>query len=394
MYYPVEELILVVSILLILSIIVGKVASKFALPAILIFIAVGMAAGSEGLGGIYFDDPRVAQIVGTFALVIIIFTGGVQTEWKNIRDVFWEGAALSIFGVLFTALIVGWATFVIFHVPLINGLILGAIVSSTDASAVFSVMRAKNMHFKGKLPALLEFESGSNDPMAVFLTMGLIHLAKNPSAPVVTLLLIFIRQLFLGVVMGYVSGKVIVFVIHRLRLEHEGLYPILTLALVLLTYGVTATLGGSGFLAVYVAGIIVAESQFVRKKNIIEFHDGFSWLMQIAMFMLLGLLVFPSKLVPVIGPGLLIASLLIFVARPAGVFATLVFSKLNVREKAMVSWVGLRGAVPIILVTFLLIAGVPEAEELFNIVFCIVFVSILIQGPSIISVARRLGVLN
>lgn len=390
MYYPVEYLVLIVAVLLILSVVACKIASKFALPAILIFIVIGMIAGSEGLGGIY-EDPHIAPVVGTFALVIIIFTGGLQTEWTNLRPVLWEGISLSVLGVLLTTVILGWFTSVMFGLPLIKGLILGAIVSATDAPAVFSILRAKGIKLKGKVRSLLELESGSNDPMAVFLTMGLIYITKNTSTTFAPLVLLFFRQAVLGLAIGFATGRVIVFVIRRIRLQHEGLYPVLTLSFALLAYGVTTSLDGSGFLAVYIAGLVVANGRFEGKKNIVDFHDGFSWLMQIAMFLVLGLLVLPSHLAALAGDALIIAAMLMFVARPVSVFASLALSKMTFKEKTMVSWVGLRGAVPIVLATFFLVSGSQVADELFHVVFFIVLVSILVQGPSIAMVARKLG---
>jgi len=274
----------------------------------------------------------------------------------------------------------------------LNGLLLGAIISSTDAAAVFAVLRSRNVSLRGRLKPLLELESGSNDPMAVLLTTGLVRLLTHPSESPIELVPFFIQQMVLGGVLGLAFGKAMVLVINRIRLEYAGLYPVLTLSLVLLTYGLTAALGGNGFLSVYAAGLHLGSANFVHKTSLVRFHDAVAWLMQIAMFLVLGLLVFPSQLVPVAPMSLLVSLFLIFIARPLAVFLTLAPSRLSGREKTMVAWVGLRGAVPIVLATFPLLAGVPNAHMIFNVVFFTVLTSVAIQGTSIVPLAKRLGV--
>ena len=392
MNYSIELILFGASVLLLLSIIASKVASKLSVPALLIFILVGMIAGSEGPGGIEFDDAWAAQLLGVIALAFIIFSGGLHSSWKRVSPVLWTGVSLSSIGVFLTAILVGLFVHYVFDFSILTALLLGAIVSSTDAAAVFSVMSSSGTQLKGSLKDLLEFESASNDPMAVILTLGFIHLITNPEASVWSMIFLLLQQMVLGIVIGFVMGKAIVFKVNRLRLDHEGLYPVLTLSLVIFTYGITTSIGGSGFLAVYIAGLIMGGSEFVNKKSLTRFHDGLAWLMQITMFLILGLLVFPSQLVPVIVSGILISLFLIFVARPIGVFFSLPFAKINFKEKTFISWVGLRGAVPIILATFPLLAGVPKADILFNIVFFIVITSVLIQGATIPLVARWLGV--
>ncbi|CVK33587.1 potassium/proton antiporter [Methanoculleus bourgensis] len=380
-----------IAVLFLISIIANKFSERLGVPALLIFLIVGMLAGSEGPGGIPFDDPTLAQLIGIIALAYILFSGGLDTRWEEIQPVLWQGIALSTIGVVLTAVLLGaFAVLVLGFSPL-TGLLLGAVVSSTDAAAVFSILRTARARLKGNLRPFLEFESGSNDPMAVFLTTGVIALILTPGASVLTLVPMFVQQMVVGGLLGYGMGKAIVFLINRLKLESEGLYPVLTLAMVLMTYGLTATFGGNGFIAVYVSGLVVGNSIVVYKKSLIRFHDGIAWLMQIVMFLALGLLVFPSDLVPVIIPGLLIAFFLLLIARPIAVFITLLPWKMPLNEKALVSWVGLRGAVPIILATYPLVAGVPDAEMIFNVVFFIVLVSALVHGTSIPTVARWLG---
>jgi cell volume regulation protein A len=388
----IETILIGAAFLLLMSVLVSKFSDRFGVPALLLFLILGMLAGSEGPGGIYFDDPAVAQFVGVIALALILFSGGLSTEWKSVRAVVKEGLLLSTFGVFITALIVGFSVSALLGFSLIEGLLLGSIVSSTDAAAVFSVLRSKGIHLKGKLKPLLELESGSNDPMAVFLTIGLIQLLSQPAAPLAGLISLFFRQVLIGTALGYGMGRATLLLINRLKLGYEGLYPALTLSMVFLTYGFTNLLGGSGFLAVYLAGIVLGNHDFIHKRSLLRFHDGLAWLMQIAMFLTLGLLVFPSRLKPILGAGLLIAGWLMIVARPMSVFISLLPSSLTWREKIFVSWVGLRGAVPIILATFPLLAELPQADWIFNVVFFIVLTSALLQGASIPIAARWLRV--
>jgi len=390
MEYSIEFIISAAALLLILSIVLSKLVSSLAVPALLVFLAIGMLAGSEGLGGIYFDNAWVAQFTGVLALVLIIFAGGFHTEWKNIQPILKKGSILSTIGVFITALLVGVFTHYAFDVPLLTCLLLGAIVSSTDAAAVFSVLRSKNVNLKGDLAPLLEFESASNDPMAVLLTVGVIQVTVGADAASFSFVLFFIKQLAIGAAAGFFMGNIIVIIMKKLHLEYTGLYPPLAIALVLITYGATALLEGSGFLAVYIVGLIMARNEFPHKKNLMHFHNGLAWLMQIVMFVILGLLVFPSRLKGIIVPGLAISAFLMLVARPVSVFLPLAFSKIKVREKVLISWVGLRGSVPIVLATFPLMAGVPDADIIFNVVFFIVLTSVLIQGTSIPIVAKLL----
>ncbi len=387
-----EYILIGVSILLLISVLVSKISDRFGVPVLLLFLILGMLAGSDGPGGIYFDDPALARSIGVIALILILFSGGMDTDWNSIRPVIKEGLLLSTLGVLLTALTVGFFARALLGWSLVEGLLLGSIVSSTDAAAVFSVLRSKSIGLKGQLKPLLELESGSNDPMAIFLTVGLIQLITQPGLSPLNLIGFFVLQMLIGAVLGYCMGRVMVFLINRLKLGYEGLYPVLTLSLVLLTFGLTNAIGGNGFLAVYLAGIILARHDFIHKRSLVRFHDGLAWLMQIAMFLSLGLLVFPSRLVPVAGIGLLIAGWLIFIARPVSVFVSLLPSALNWREKAFISWVGLRGAVPIILAIFPLLAGIPEAHVIFNVIFFVVLASVLLQGTSIPLVTRWLKV--
>lgn len=382
----------VAAALIFLGVLASKLSDRLGVPALLLFLAIGMLAGSEGIGRIAFDDFEVAQAVGVVALAFILFSGGLDTEWRHVRPVVWQAMLLATAGVLGTAVITGLATSWVFGVAIIPGLLLGSIVSSTDAAAVFSVLRSNQVSLKPPLRPLLELESGSNDPMAVFLTIGFIELLLEPQTSLLDLVPLFVTQMGVGAVVGYVAAKASVGTINRLRLGYEGLYPVVLIAVVLLTYGVAALLQGSGFLAVYIAGIVMAHERLVHKNSLKRFADGLAWLMQITMFLALGLLVFPSHLGPVAGRALLIAAVLMFVARPLVTAGLLSLMRVPLRHTLLVSWVGLRGAVPIVLATFPLVDGVPQGEVIFNVVFFIVITSVLLQGTTISAVARRLDV--
>lgn len=379
------------AVLVLFGVFASKLSARSGIPALLLFLAIGMLAGSDGPGGVEFSDYGLAQTVGILALAFILFDGGLSTDWVSVRPVMREGIILATLGVAATAAIVGWAASLALGLPLGVGFLLGAIVSSTDAAAVFSVLRSRSASLKGDVGALLELESGSNDPMAVFLTVGLLQLLGEDGASVAGLLPLFGLQMTLGAAVGLGAAWASVTTLNRFRLEYDGLYPVVTIAVVLLTYGAAALLGGSGFLAVYVAGVRMGNSDFVHRRRLVAFHDAIAWLSQIAMFLALGLLVFPSRLPGIALRGLLVAAVLVLVARPVAVFATMVGSRLARREKILVSWVGLRGAVPIILATFPLVEGLPEGETLFDVVFFAVVVSVLVQGTTIPTVARRLG---
>lgn len=387
-----EILMLGGAILLLLGIFASKLSSRLGIPALVLFMAVGMLAGSEGPGGILMDNPLLVQSVGVFALSYILFAGGLDTDWRQIKPVMSEGFVLSTIGVVVTAFLVGWFVHGVLGFSWLEGMLLGSIVSSTDAAAVFAVLRSRNVHLKGNLKPLLELESGSNDPMAVLLTTTMILLLNNPTYNTLKLIPHVFWQMVIGAAVGYLLGKGSVLLINRLRLDYEGLYSVFTLTCVPLIYAVASMIKSNGFLAVYIAGLVMGNSAFVQKKSLLRFHDGLAWLMQIVMFTALGLQVFPSNLIPVILSGILVAAFLIIVARPLSVMLGLSFSGLTLNEKGLISWVGLRGSVPIVLATFPLVAGIDKAETIFNLVFFIVLTSALLQGSSIPLVARLLKV--
>src|SRR5690606_35024553 len=314
---PIEQILFVAAVLLLLSILSSKISTQFGVPALLLFLAVGMLAGSEGLGGIYFDDPFIAQAIGVSALAFILFSGGMDTDWQQIRPVLWEGAVLATLGVILTAVILGLFIRVVFQLPLVESMLFASVMSSTDAAAVFAVLRARGINLPGRLRTLIEFEAGANDPMATLLTIGFIELLTVPDATLLNFIPTLLIQLVFGASLGYLMGRGAVRLLNRLRLQSEGLYPVVTVAIAMLVYGGTAVVGGNAFLAVYIAGLILGNSNIVHKRTLLRFHDGLAWLMQITMFLVLGLLVFPSNLVPVAGSSLLVAAFLIIIARPA-----------------------------------------------------------------------------
>ncbi len=383
---------LIASLLLLLSIFSSKLSFKYGIPALLIFLVIGMIFGSDGLNVIYFDDYQLAQYLGIVALIFILFSGGLDTNWEATKPVVIPGLLLATAGVLITSLIVGYLASLMLDISLIRGMLLGAVVSSTDAAAVFSVLRSKTLGFKYQLRELIEFESGTNDPMAIFLTVGIIQYLTIPEMSGGSLLMLFVMQMSIGLIIGLLSGKLTTWIINHANLGYDGLYSVLALSFVPLIYAATDLLGGSGFLAVYLAGLVMGNSTFVHRRSLMHLFDGVGWLMQIAMFLTLGLLVFPSQLVTIAGSGLLIAVVLIVLGRPISVFLSMMFTDFNTRAKLMVSWVGLRGAAPIILATFPFVAGIDDAGLFFSIVFFVVATSVLIQGPTLPLVARLLKV--
>ena len=378
--------------LVLIAVMVSKISDRFGVPVLLLFIVLGMLAGSDGVGGIYFNDPELAQWITTICLAIILFSGGVDTEWKSVKPLFKEGILLATLGVAITAGVLSYFTHLIMKLNWPESLLIGAIASSTDAAAVFALLRAKGVSLKGHLKPLLELESGSNDPMAIFLTIGIIQWMQNQITSPADLVLLFVMQMGIGFLVGWVMSKLSLLLINRLKLGYDGLYPVLAFALVFLTFGVATLLKGSGFLAVYVLGLFLGKSDFLHKRSLLRFFDGSAWLMQIALFITLGLLVFPSQIKPVVVPGLLISLALIFIARPVAVFITLIPFKYSLREKTFISWVGLRGAVPVVLATFPLVAKIHSANLIFNLVFFIVITSVVLQGTLIPQVARWLKV--
>lgn len=390
--FSIEAIIFGTAILLLGSVLLSKVSTTIGIPSLVFFLIIGMFAGTEGIGRLDIVDPWRAQFIGVIALSFILYSGGLETEWRSMRPVLWNGISLSTIGVLVSTVAVGGFASWLLHIPFAEGLLLGAIISSTDAAAVFSILTGKNSSIKESLEETIALESGTNDPMAVFITLGMLSYIKDAEFSALSLVMSFVLQMSLGVAGGLLAGRLLVFTINKLRLESDGLYPVLSIAFVLLTYGAITTIHGSGFLALYVAGVYVGNSTFYHKRSLVRFHTGLAWLVQIMMFLILGLLVVPSDLLAVAGLGVLLSLFLMLIARPLGVFASLARSTVTLREKVFISWVGLRGAVPIVLATFPLLEGLPHAHLLFNLVFFIVLGSLIVQTISIPPVLRYLGI--
>lgn len=392
MILTIENIILVGSILLLVSIIAGKTSYKFGVPTLLLFLAIGILSGSDGIGGIYFEDPKSAQFIGVVSLNFILFSGGMDTDWKTVKPVLKEGVALSTLGVFITAISLGVFVWTITNFTLYESLLLGSIVSSTDAAAVFSILRSKSLALKNNLRSTLELESGSNDPMAYVLTIAFLTLVVNPDLTPIAMIPLFLLQMILGAILGVLFGLLSKYIINKIKLDFEGLYPVLAISLMFITFSTTDTVGGNGFLAIYICAVYLGNTDLIHKKTIMKMFDGLAWLMQIVLFLTLGLLVNPHDIIPYIGIGLLISLFLIIVSRPLGVFLSLTFFKMTLRRRLYISWVGLRGAVPIVFATYPLLAGVDKANIIFNVVFFISVTSVIIQGTTLTVVAKWLNV--
>ena len=385
-----NQLIFVAGTLFLLSILASAFTPRLGVPLLLVFVIVGLLAGESGPGGIHFNDYHLANLAGTTGLAVILFDGGMRTPLDNFRVALRPSLALATVGVFVTTLVVGGFSAWILHLSLAQGLLIGAIVGSTDAAAVFSLLHTSAVRLNQRVTATLEIESGTNDPMAVLLTMGLLqYLAAPASYSAFDGLLLFVQQMGLGLAMGVGGGWLLKLLINRLDLS-DSLYPLLALSGGMLIFGGTALLGGSGYLAAYIAGLILGNYPVRAVASVKRFHDGMAWLAQIGMFLILGLLATPQRLLPLAGSGLLIALVLILVARPLAVMLSLLPFRYPWREQAYISWVGLRGSVPMVLATFPMMAGVADAQLFFDVAFFIVLVSLIVQGWSVATAARVL----
>ncbi len=402
MKFSVEIVLLVVSILFFVSILAGKASSKFGVPALLLFLSVGMLFGSDGLG-IQFENIHVAKNIGTVALCIILFSGGMDTSLSEIRPVITQGIVLATLGVFLTAIITGlliwWVlgmTMASAGIGFLTSLLMASTMASTDSASVFSILRSKGLRLKHNLRPMLELESGSNDPMAYILVISLIDIIKLNSEP--DYLMVagkLLLQLGIGALMGFLIGKLAVRIINKIKIGNDSLYPILVFTFCIFIYTATYFAYGNGFLAVYIGGLVIGNSKFVHKRSSLGFFDGLAWMFQLIMFLTLGLLVNPHELLPILIPGVIISVLMIFVSRPITVMLCLLpFRKMHKKDKAYVSWVGLRGAVPIIFAIFPLVENVPHARLIFNIVFICTLVSLIVQGTSIPLIAKWLKLVD
>ena len=393
----IEFVLLILSILFFASILAGKAGSRFGVPALLLFLGVGMLFGSDGLG-IHFDNIKLAHMIGTVALSAILFSGGLDTKIEDIKPVLGPGVTLATLGVLLTAVITGLTLYLLIDPRLGLGvmgcLLLASTMSSTDSASVFSILRGKGLHLKHNLRPTLELESGANDPMAYVLTTTFITLVLQGGEPHYgNALLVLLLQLLIGAVAGWCFGKGLVWIINRINMDNQALYPILVLSGCFFVFAATYYLHGNSYLAVYVAGLVVGNSRYVHKRSTRSFFDGVSWIAQLSMFLTLGLLVNPSELREVWVPGLIISLVMIFVSRPLAVFVSLSpFRSYTFRDRLLVSWVGLRGAVPIIFAILCRASDVPHSDVMFNIVFLCTLVSLVVQGTTLPLASRWLGV--
>jgi cell volume regulation protein A len=383
------ELILVAGALLTISLAGAMLADRVRIPGLLLFLALGMLVGSEGIGGVDFDDAELARTLGTIALVLILFEGGLTSGWTEIRPVLGTAASLATVGTLGTALIAGVATQWIFDLSMLEGMLVGAAIAATDAAAIFAVLRHSTL--EKRLARSLEGESGMNDPVALLLVIGFIDWIQQPDYGPLDMIGLFALKLTIGTLIGVALGRAAVAVLDRARLPTDGIYPVATVAIAGLAYGLAEVAHGSGLLATYITALALGSANIPAKRAIVAFHEGVGWVAQIGLFVLLGLLVFPSALGDVAVEGLGLAAILIVIARPLAAFAATALSPLGVRERVMLGWAGLRGAAPIWLATFPVVAGVGSGETIFSIVFFVVVSSTLIQGATFEPLAKRLG---
>jgi potassium/hydrogen antiporter len=383
------ELILIAGALLAAGIAGALLADRVRVPGLLLFLGLGMLAGSQGIGGIDFDDAELARTLGTIALILILFEGGLTAGWSEIRPVLGTAASLATLGTALTAVVAGLAAKLIFDLSTLEGMLVGAAIAATDSAAIFAVLRRSTL--EKRLARSLEGESGMNDPVALLLVIGFIEWIQKPGYGLADMAGLLALKLAIGILVGLALGRLAVALLDKARLPTDGIYPVATIAIAGLAYGLAEVAHGSGLLAVYLTALALGSARIPARRTIVAFHEGLGWVAQIALFILLGLLVFPSSLDDVALKGLALSAALILVARPVATFAATALAPLNVRERLMLGWAGLRGATPIWLATFPVVAGIGAGEELFAIVFFVVVTSTLVQGASFEPLAQRLG---
>jgi len=380
-----EKIMLGASIIILLSAFSTKLSKRFNVPLLIIFLIIGMLVGSEGIVKVYFDDSNLEYIVATLSLCFILFAGGLETQIKDIQPVLKEGVSLSVLGVLFNAVLFAFPIYYLTKLNLAESFLASATVASTDAATVFFLLKFNNINLKYKLRNILEFESGSNDPMAYVLVLVFISVVKAEGSSYIYYIVFFFSQMLIGLAMGFLCGYLSGIILKRLKLKIEELYSIVLVGILLLTFSATNLVYGNGFLAIYILGIMLRSKKYLFKNSTLKFFSVISWFMQMTLFISLGLLVFPSKLAGFTLAGIILALILVFIIRPASVFATLFFfgKKLNTRSKLYISWGGLKGAVPIVFAIFVKVSGIPNSDTIFNLIFFIVIVSVLIQGTTL-----------
>jgi cell volume regulation protein A len=383
------ELILVAGALLAAGIVGALLADRIRVPGLLLFLALGMVAGSEGIGGIEFSDMELARTLGTIALILILFEGGLTSGWPEIRPVLGTAASLATIGTVLTALVAGFAAKLIFGLSTLEGLIVGAAVAATDSAAIFAVLRRSTL--EKRLARSLEGESGLNDPVALLLVIGFIEWIQEPGFGLADMAGLLALKLAAGIAVGYLVGRLAVAALDRVQLPTDGIYPVATIAIAALAYGLAEIAHGSGLLATYLAALALGGANIPARRTVVAFHEGLGWVAQLSLFILLGLLVFPSRLDEVAAKGIALSAVLILLARPLATFLATALAPLNARERLMLGWAGLRGATPIWLATFPVVAGIAGGQQEFAIVFFVVVTSTLVQGASFEPLATRLG---
>ena len=378
--------------LLALGLVASLAAGRLRIPGLVLFLGVGMALGSDGLNLIPFSDYHLARTIGIIALALILFEGGLAAGLPEIRPVLGSALSLALVGTLLTAVITGLAAYLLLDFTLLQSMLVGSIVSATDGAAIFALLRGSTL--KRRLARTLEGEAGMNDPVAVLLVIGFIEWISQPDYGVLDMSLLLVKQLGIGAVVGAVVGWAAVQAFRRANLATGGLYPVASLAVVAISFGAADVLSGSGFLAVYLAGLAMGSTTLPARQTVAAFHDGLAWLAQLTMFFALGLLVFPSDLVDIALKGTAVALVLVFVARPVAVMVATAFAPLRTTERIVLGWAGLRGAVPVVLATFPVLEHIPNAEDFFNIAFFAVLVSTLLQGSTFTWIAGKLGALT
>ena len=387
------KLMIISSLVLLISITSSKVLYKFGVPILLIFIGLGMIFGSDGIVGIYFSDYELTKEISSIALVIIMFYGGFGTNWSMAKPSALQSILMSTLGVIITATLTGLFSHIVLKITLLEGLLIGAVVASTDAASVFAILRSQKLNLKGSLAPLLEVESGSNDPVAYMATLSILLLMDNKG--ISTLFPMVIKQIVFGLLVGILLAKCTIFFIKNLKFEIKGFYPIFILAIAILSYSLSESLGGNGYLSVYMSGIIIGNSSHLPyKKSLFQFFDCISWIMQIVLFFMLGLLSFPSKFINIIGISVSISIFMILVARPVATFITLYPFKYSIKEKLFISWVGLRGAASIVFAIYATTYGVNMTYDIFHIVFFVALFSVSIQGTLLPKFAKKLDLVD
>lgn len=380
------------ALILILCVLSNKLLYRFGIPTLLIFLVIGMIFGSDGLVGIEFSDYNLAKNICSVGLIFIMFYGGFGTKWRIAKPVVPQSILMSSLGVVITAGLTGVFCWFVFKTTLLEGLLIGAVIGSTDAASVFAILRSRKPNLKGGLASLLEIESGSNDPVAYMLTMVVLAFMRGTNETPIWIMLL--QQIAVGLLIGFLLSKIASFLLHKINFEIQGLYFILVAAIALLAYSASESLGGNGYLSVYIVGIVVGNSKILHKKSLVNFFDGVSWLMQILLFFTLGLLSFPSQLPSVAGIGIGISLFLIFVARPIATFSILSWFKMPIKQQLFVSWVGLRGAASIVFAIYSMTQGVVLHNDIFHIIFFVALFSVAVQGTLIPVIAKKLDLVD